>query len=135
VCASADMNSASRQRFFQAAWLFNNVEQRGIVGEHSEYGRPVVGGVFYRCHRLGAEVQQRLQFLCGPIINANLVPSAQKTLRHSLTHTPKPDKTDLHKRLLQVNPRGGTAQGVSPCHPPTADEQDVFSIKLDLDLM
>jgi hypothetical protein len=34
-----------------------------------------------------------------------------------------------------VNPRGGTAQGGSPRHPPTADEQDVFSIKLDLDLM
>ena len=60
VRAGADVNSAPRQSLFQAAWLFNHVEERGIVGEHGEYRSAEVCGCLDRRHRISANVDQRL---------------------------------------------------------------------------
>jgi len=60
VRAGADVNSTPRQSLFQAAWLFNHVEERGIIGEHGEYRSAEVCGGLDRRHWFSAKVEQRL---------------------------------------------------------------------------
>jgi hypothetical protein len=84
--------------FHQAGRLVRDFHDGGIVGQHGENRFAVSRRRFDRLDSLGAEADQRFQFVGGAIVNAEIMAAIEQALRHGLAHAAEPDKSGFHFR-------------------------------------